>query len=138
MPDSRTTSSSARPHRSALADVRRLISSRAARGWSLASLGPNDARLLFDLAAGGRALAATLLFLQAFAPDTPGRWLLLALPVLFLAANTLGGLYTRFKRGSSRIKALVLAGSVALTCVLGRVIGAPAAGVALWGLLVVG
>jgi nucleoside-diphosphate-sugar epimerase len=120
-------------------NVFRLISSRAARGRSLASLGPNEARLLFDLATGIGALLAVLAFLSLFSEVAgAGALLLVVLPPLFLAVNAIAGLYTRFKRASSRIKAALLVGTVAATCLITLALGAPVAGVTLWGLIVTG
>jgi len=118
-----------------------LIKSRLHRGWSLAALGPNEARLLFDSASAVGAVAASALFLQLFdsADRLNGRvWLLVLLPVLFLLLNVIAGVYTRLKRTASRVKALVLVATVALSCLLGWAAGAPPSGVVLWGLLVVG
>jgi GDP-mannose 4,6 dehydratase len=116
----------------------RLISSRLGRGWSPSSLGPNEARLLFDAAAAAGALAATVFFLTAFGGGPLNSVPMLVLPALFLILNVLAGLYTRLKRSASRTKAAVLVATVGLTSLLAFVFGAPAAGVVLWGLMVIG
>ena len=46
------------------------VRARLSRGWSLSSLGPNEARLLFDAGAGAGGLAAALLFLELFVPSS--------------------------------------------------------------------
>src|SRR3954467_10529734 len=77
------------------------IRSRARRGWSLKTLGPNEARVLFD---AGLAFAASLAatgFLALFARPSSAVSLnaffvsIGALPVLFVAFNALVGVYTR-------------------------------------------
>jgi nucleoside-diphosphate-sugar epimerase len=122
-------------------NLRGLIASRLGRDWSLSSLGPNEARLLFDAAMAVGALIASALFLQFFETG-PHRledlaWLLV-LPPVFLLLNGVAGVYTRLKRSASRIKGLVLASTLAVSGLLAWAMGAPAAGAALWGLLVVG
>jgi len=115
------------------------IRARLSRGWSLSSLGANEARLLFDAGAGAGGLAAALLFLELFVPgSTSLRQVLplLAAPILFLAWNVLAGLYTRLRIAAWPRKAVVLLGAVAATSVSCLLLGAPVAGVVLWGLIV--
>src|SRR5262245_38645348 len=115
------------------------VRARLTRDWSLSSLGPNEARLFFDAAASAGAVAAALLFLVVFVPgSTPLRdnVPLLVAPIVFLAWNVLAGLYTRLKMVSWQRKAVVLLGTVAATAASSLVLGAPAAGVVLWGLVV--
>jgi nucleoside-diphosphate-sugar epimerase len=117
----------------------RLVASRLARGWSVSSLGPNEARVVFDLAIGSAGLIATILFERFSDGGLPANsWLLATLPVVFLAANFASGLYTWLKRARSRVKALVLVGTVIASCLIATLLGAPTSGALLWGMLVVG
>lgn len=109
---------------------------RVRRGWSLAALGPNEARILFDAALAGGATGAAAAFLWFFAPAIKfSLATAAALPFFFLAGNALLGLYSRLKLASSRSKSLALAGSAGLTLAGGALAGLPAAVLALWILL---
>ena len=113
------------------------LRARAGRGWSLATLGPNEARFLFDLALASGALLAAALFLRAFLPAiavTPLRGL--ALPLLFLAGNLALGTYSRLRLARSAVKSAALTCSVAGAAALAGLLGAAPALIALWALLV--
>ena len=115
------------------------IRARVARGWSLSTLGPNEARLLFDASTAFAGLVAALLFVAAFVPARISLRQSAALgfaPVLFILWNGLAGLYTRFRIASWRRKAVVLVGTVGATSVSCLVLGAAMSGVVLWGLIV--
>ena len=118
--------------------LRAWIISRRGRGWTLGSLGPNEARILFDSAAGLGALGASVLFLGLFGTSFEQSWKspgLLAAPGLFIAFNALLGLYTRLKITGASVKAGVLLASVLATGVVSLVLVQAGASVALWGLL---
>jgi nucleoside-diphosphate-sugar epimerase len=109
--------------------------SRRRRGWGIAALGPNEARVLFDLALAGGAWIATVVFLHAFTTlDRPSA-LTALLPVAFMALNTLSGVYTRLKLASPGVKSLALSGSMVITCVAALAAGLRPAPVVLWALL---
>jgi nucleoside-diphosphate-sugar epimerase len=109
---------------------------RARRGWGFSSLGPNEARILFDAVLGVGATVATVLFLAAFLPAVPARPIgFVVLPGAFLAANAALGVYTFLKLASSARKGLALAGSVAITAALAGLAGLPGAAIVLWSLL---
>ena len=115
------------------------IRARLSRGWSLSSLGPNEARLLFDTGASVGGLAAALLFLELFVPGSTSlrqSLPLVAAPIVFIAWNVLAGLYTRFRIAAWQRKAAVLLATVAATSVSCLLLGAPLPGVVLWGLIV--
>ena len=115
------------------------IRARLSRGWSLSSLGPNEARLLFDAAAGAAGLAAALLFLELFVPGSTSlrqSLPLVAAPIVFIAWNVLAGLYTRLRIAAWQRKAVVLMGTVAATSASCLLLGAPVPGIVLWGLIV--
>ena len=61
---------------------------------------------------------------------------LLMAPILFIAWNVVAGLYTRLRIAAWQRKAVVLFGTVTATSVICVLLGAPAAGVVLWGLIV--
>jgi len=66
------------------------IRARLDRGWSLSSLGANEARILFDVAASAAAVGAAVGFLALFVPgSTSFRQTapLLMAPILFIAAR---------------------------------------------------
>jgi nucleoside-diphosphate-sugar epimerase len=122
-------------------DFRRFVASRRQRGWSLAALGPNEARLLFDALVAGAAGVSSLLFLELLTPlhlDWRARVTVLALAPLFVAVNAAAGIYTRLKLASSRSKAAVLTASVAVSAALAVLAGAPASAAVLWGLTATG
>ena len=115
------------------------IRARLDRGWSLSSLGANEARILFDVAASAAAVGAAVGFLALFVPgSTSFRQTapLLMAPILFIAWNVVAGLYTRLRIAAWQRKAVVLFGTVTATSVICVLLGAPAAGVVLWGLIV--
>ncbi|HEY7501002.1 MAG TPA: NAD(P)-dependent oxidoreductase [Vicinamibacterales bacterium] len=110
---------------------------RGRRGWTLSALGPNEARILFDLVLAASASAASLLFLRIFFPATPtpiGRTLVL-LPAAFMAFNAAAGIYSYLKLARSTAKALALAGSTAATVLAAWLLGVPPVILALWTLL---
>jgi nucleoside-diphosphate-sugar epimerase len=112
------------------------LRARRYRGFSLASLGPNEARVMFDGALAVTALVAAVAFLRAFAPaaETSG-WQAAPLPVMFLAGNGLAGLYTHLKLASPLRKGVALGSSVTGACAVAWAIGLAPATVALWALL---
>jgi nucleoside-diphosphate-sugar epimerase len=113
---------------------------RVSRGLAVASLGPNEARILFDLVVSHGALLAALAFRWGFMPSQPegGKYFLLLMPTGLVIVNALLGIYSRLKRASGRTKGAVLTLSVACVCTVGWVVSADQAVVVLWGLLVVG
>jgi nucleoside-diphosphate-sugar epimerase len=115
------------------------IRARLSRGWSLSSLGANEARLLFDAGAAAGGLAAALLFLAIFIPGSMSLRdgaAMLGSPIIFITWNALAGLYTRLRLVTWQRKAVVLLATVAATSVTCLVLGAPMAGVLLWALVV--
>jgi nucleoside-diphosphate-sugar epimerase len=117
-------------------DVRSYLWTRWRRPWGLGALGPNEARVLFDLALAGTAWLVTLAFLQWFNFGTTSPlWLTGVLPVAFLAANAFVGIYTHLKLASSTTKGLALAFSVVATCTVAWLAGVAPAVFVLWALL---
>ena len=110
---------------------------RGRRGWGISRLGPNEARVLFDLLLGLGAAIAALVFLRTFFPTSSAPFLttLVFLPGALIAGNAAFGIYSYLKLASPGRKALALAGSHATTAVLGWLVGAPLVVIALWSLL---
>ena len=110
---------------------------RGRRGWGISALGPNEARVLFDLLLAAGASIATFAFLRTFFPATSAPILgtVLFLPGSFLACNAVLGIYSYLKLAPSTRKGFALGGSVAITGVLASLVGLPPAVIALWVLL---
>lgn len=105
------------------------------RGLSISSIGPNEARLLFDLASGIGALVLTfsfnLLFLQGEFPRS-----LFGLPLVLMGCNYLWGIYSRLRTAAGRVKAVALAASMACTCLLFWIISRDTLFLSLWAMIV--
>lgn len=114
------------------------IRARLSRGLSLNALGPTESRFIFDLAAGGAALAAAVLFHIAFVPiRLTARIYLPFIPLTFVAANAVTGIYTRLQRASIRAKIKTLLGTGLCVVILGRLLGVPWDIVSLWGIVTI-
>lgn len=107
---------------------------RARRGLSLAALGPNEARLLYDagfaiFATGAAAALAVVQGAQLFVPR------LIVIPAAFVIASVAFGVYGRFRMAGpgTKIAALLAAGLIGL--VSGWLAGVPGVLVALWALV---
>jgi nucleoside-diphosphate-sugar epimerase len=112
------------------------LRTRWRRPFGISALGPNEARVLFDLAFAGAAWLAALAFVYWFAPGAHAPlWLTAVLPAAFLAVNALVGIYTRLKLASSGRKGLALTLSVATACVVAWLAGVAPVVFVLWGLL---
>ncbi len=122
--------------------LRKYLRLRAARGLSVATLGPNEARLIYDGASGIVALTAAAVFCLVFSPATLAadvRTLtLLALPVLLLGFNRLLGIYTSLRTATGTRKAAALVMAVACSSVAASLLSGTAAVPVLWALLVTG
>jgi nucleoside-diphosphate-sugar epimerase len=113
------------------------LAGRFGRGFSLASLGPVEGRLLFDFGVAAVALASAALFTFWSDRKPVSPWLLSA-PLLLVLCNAALGIYTRLKLASGRVKAGVLLGGVALvTAILAFSTGSATAPL-LWALLTYG
>lgn len=116
----------------ALLDVLR---SHARRGASLAMLGPNEARLLFD--AGFSTFAALAAAAIARAAGAPGRtlWPLALMPVAFMAACVGIGVYGRLRLAGARPKGAALSAAGLIATVAGAALGVALPWVVLWALI---
>ena len=83
------------------------VRARFERGFSIVSLGPNEARILYDglasLAAAVVSLGFSLVFFLSSEGITPRSLLLLSPPAFVVAFNHLLGLYTSRRTASGRI-----------------------------------
>jgi nucleoside-diphosphate-sugar epimerase len=104
------------------------------RGVDLHSLGPNEARILYDLGVAGAGLVISALFSARYlgGVDWSRHRLLLLLPFLLLGCNTAAGTYSRLRKSSGRVKALALLVGVLVSAGIIVALGAPAASVVLW------
>jgi nucleoside-diphosphate-sugar epimerase len=121
---------------------KRYLKARLGRDLSVQSLGPNEARILYDAAVAVIALAACAAFMLAFVPGAfqlhiANAWLLV-MPVLALAFNALFGIYSRLKTVTGRHKAAVLVVSVACAAGVGALLSGNPGPAVLWGLLTYG
>jgi nucleoside-diphosphate-sugar epimerase len=112
------------------------LRTRLERGVSLSTLGPNEARLLFDatIAAFGALVAAGVGLATGVAAAVALRTVA-AVPLL-LGANILLGIYGRFRLSAARVKAMVLSVAVLATAVVLWGLGVPALPAVLWALVV--
>src|SRR5271157_584183 len=111
---------------------------RLSRGLSFKALGPTESRILFDLAAGGGALAIAVLFHVVFVPlRVTGGVYLPFVPIAFVAANTAFGIYTSLRRASIHTKIRTLALTALCVVVLGRVCRISWDIISLWAILTV-
>jgi nucleoside-diphosphate-sugar epimerase len=102
----------------------------------LRALGPNEARILFDGALAVAAAVAAAAFLYGVGlVRVSSAWPAVLLPLLFVAGNGVGGLYTRLKLASPPRKAVALAATAAATCAIAWGIGIEPALLVLWSLL---
>jgi nucleoside-diphosphate-sugar epimerase len=118
------------------------IGARIKRGFTLATIGPNEARIFFDAVVSGIASLLAILFWRLFvAPGhlTPGDAVLaFELPLFFVLINIIFGLYARLRTSHARIKAVVLGASVLLSAGTSLALSRNVAVVVLWVLLVTG
>lgn len=80
---------------------------RFKRGLSLASLGPNEARIVYDFVIGMGALIVATLFLLVF-EDFHFNPYLLAMPFTLVGVIGLLGIYSRHRNATGSVKSLIL------------------------------
>jgi nucleoside-diphosphate-sugar epimerase len=113
---------------------------RLARGFSLASLGPNESRILFDFGVAAVAAFVAIAFDALFiSRQWQAAYLAdIALPLAFVLANTALGLYTTQKMAAARVKALLLLISVVLVGTVWLLLTRDPATAVLWAAVVAG
>src|SRR3954464_8664485 len=101
------------------------LRSRLRRGFHLTSLGPNEARVFFDITIAVAAVIAAVVFRWIFiSPLTPGATVYTALlPSLLVALAAAVGIYTRLKLARSTIKAAYLIVVIVVTSAVAWLIG---------------
>ncbi len=115
-----------------------LIRSRSYRGLGFQSLGPNEARVLYDTLVGFTGSIVDLGFSKLYFPRIDSRTasIVFALPVILIGLNLAFGVFSSLRTASERKKSLVLLASVLICGTLGYCLsGAPPA-ITLWMLLV--
>ncbi len=118
-----------------IADIKLWLRNRRSRGFSVASLGPNEARILYDFLTAGAATAATVAFFAAFRLGST-HWMLAISPFLLLALNAVLGIYSRFRIAPGLVKAALLtASTLSVGGLLVLLRPDNRAQVVLWGLL---
>lgn len=115
-----------------------LVRARLRRQISVQSLGPNEARILYDAAIGVLGLVISAAFCRQFLPggSAAAQLRLLALPALLLTFNCLFGIYSRLRTSNGRTKAIALFGGTAAAAMADVAIGGGMPHVVLWLLLV--
>lgn len=104
---------------------------------SLTSIGPNEARIAFDLAASvGSALVTHVYAAIVLRGAVPVDYRLEILAVIFPIVNAFAGMYSRLRRSRIRTKVAALTASVAVVSTIGLASGVAAAAVILWAILV--
>ncbi len=115
-----------------------LVQARLRRQLSIQSLGPNEARILYDAGVSVLGLAVSVAFCAQFLPAR--RWVselpLLALPIFLLGFNYVVGIYSRFRTASGRTKAAALLAGAAMAAAADLAMGSSLAPVVLWLMLV--
>ena len=102
------------------------------------SLGPNEARIVYDIGVGVIAVLASLAFCELFLPrfDWQIQLVRLALlPVLLLGLNWAFGIYSRLRTAKGRVKAAALFAAVVGACAIEYGLLRNPAPVILWGLI---
>jgi nucleoside-diphosphate-sugar epimerase len=115
-----------------------LVRVRLERQVNVHSLGPNEARILYDTAAGALGVGVVLAFSAAYIARLDWRRALplCTLPILLLAYNAAFGIYGRFRTSTGRRKALVLLAGAGASGATALLLGAAPASIVLWILIV--
>lgn len=112
-----------------------VIRLRLKRGFSLSSLGPNEARIIYDFMSGLGALVLAALFSWTFIGIEP-KITMLAMPFALIIVNGFLGIYSRFRNANGFLKSVILLLSVAIVSVLFSLTVAQKVTIVLWALLV--
>jgi nucleoside-diphosphate-sugar epimerase len=105
----------------------RYVRLRRARGWSLATLGPNEARVLFDGGACSVAFALAAALQGWFAGVTLASIPPAALVIpAYLLAAAFAGVYGRLRLSTTRLKLVAVAGALLVATVLALAVAPPA------------
>ncbi len=91
--------------------IHNYFTARLARPLGLMNLGPNEARILFDLIIGLGSSIGTELFFKFFLARSL-EWRFALAPLLLLAANAGMGIYSRNRSSTWRVKVVILSCSL--------------------------
>ena len=110
-----------------------LLRSRLTRRFSLATLGPNEARLLYDAACAvfGVVVSVAFEWLAAAQPLVTMAASAL-LPLLFLVVAWAFGIYGRFRMATARTKSVLLGLAALVAALVGSALEVPLSVSALW------
>lgn len=113
---------------------------RTKQRFALTSVGPNEARIAFDLLAAGLGAAGAQLYYILFVPGSSilPNWRLALLPLAFLVFNSLFGLYSRLRRSQIRVKCSALLLSLGVSTAVLLATGAAPGLVSLSAMLIAG
>ncbi len=111
------------------------ITRRRREPLAIGSIGPNEARVLFDLGAAFGAAVFTHIFLKFSFPTEISSSGLLLLAPLFPAINALLGIYSRLRRSRIRSKVAVLTLSISFSACIGAGAGLRVPALVLWSVL---
>jgi len=117
--------------------ITKYFKSRLARGFSLVTLGPNEARFIYDFLSGSAAILLVIIFNNYFV-QTRWEWWLLLLPVILLCANSIFGIYSYSKLLAGSKKAALLLCSLMLVSIAGMNLSQAPSLVFLWGMITAG
>lgn len=113
------------------------VRARLRRQVNVQSLGPNEARILYDVGVGVLGLAISGSFCRQFVTAKSGGVLALTiLPFLLLGFNCLFGVYSRLRTAPGRLKAVALFGASISAAIADVLIGGALPQVILWLMLV--
>lgn len=121
--------------------IQELLRTRLDRGFSIRSIGPNEARVLFDGSVAAISVLVTLLFCRlASSTSIRERDVIVSatLPVIFVVFGALLGVYSRFRMAAVGFKVSALCVSIIVTSLAGWLLLQNVAVIVLWALLVTG
>lgn len=110
---------------------------RSGRSFRLLSLGPNEARIVYDFAVAYLALFAAVIFGAKFT-GTALDWKLIVLPITLMIFNLLVGVYSFLKTARIRSKIVGLLAGLVLTTLVGLFFFSEHSVVWLWAILLAG
>jgi len=121
-----------------LSQLQTYIQARLGRTLAPQSLGPNEARIVYDFGVSVVALIVSIAFCSLFLPEfnsTAAILPLALLPILLLVFNWIFGIYSRLKIAPGRLKAAVLFAAVVCTGALDYLLLRNPAPIILWALI---
>ena len=121
-----------------MSQLQTYIQARLGRTLAPQSLGPNEARIVYDFGVSVVALIVSIAFCSLFLPEfnsTAAILPLALLPILLLVFNWIFGIYSRLKIAPGRLKAAVLFAAVVCTGALDYLLLRNPAPIILWALI---